>query len=910
MKGSVAANRGAGSSCQWLNIFSGVRVHINRARSLFITMKPSRDTTAMVMRPIEGGGAEMRFIVGIAAVCLGAVSLSAANPSSASIVRSINVQPSDLGSALNTFSKQSGLHIVYISEDVGSQQSGGAVGELTLDQALKLLLKGTGLTYRYLDQQTVTIMPSATGAEPGGKGFTASTSGARDGAHGDSSTDQGSSLEEVVVTARKRAESIIEVPESITAFGSVTIEGFNIQKFDDYATKVPNLAFTYGQAGSGVTDSTTIAIRGISGAGTTGFYIDDTPVLLTIDPRVVDIDRIEVLKGPQGTLYGESSMGGNVRLVTTKPSFDGASVKYLVQGGATSGGGSPDYGGNMIGNVVASPDLLAIRGMLFANHDAGFLTRTYPASNNSERLSSSNQSEITTYGGSLAALLKLTDRFDVTFRYLDQEQSYYGLPEAFAPLPTFKPVYILNRTTNTQESAYNHFWLASIDANYRGEGYTLTSSTSYYYNHNEEIEDGTEGTDEFFKNYFGVALNPSDPVVQETYTYTSQFAEEARLSATLLDGLSLITGLYFSREWINDGYPNTLVAGLAASGLYPNDQLVIYNQDVRNDSAAAFGELYYKFLQSFTLTLGGRYFYLRQESNSVADGFFFGGPADSGDLKSQQTGFSPKAALAFAVSENSNIYALFSKGFRPGGPEMPVATVCKAGLGGLSDTSYKSDTVKNFEVGAKSYILDGHAYVTAAAFQMNWEDIQQTVVLPCGESFRTNTGEARIRGAEREVNGRIFSGRELRVGVGAEDAIITNPGLSAIPVGERIFQVPRLNATAGFIYTFGVHWAYQPFASADYSYVGNRLSANNSPQNTPLVEPAYSILNARFGFKCGHSELSFYGTNITNTKANLGDIQQNDFPQSVKNSSGQTVPYLEVGVLAPLQIGIQFKQSY
>lgn len=726
----------------------------------------------------------------------------------------------------------------------------------------------------------------------------------------DPSTDQGSSLEEVVVTARKRAESIIEVPESITAFGAVAIQDFNIQKFDDYATKVPNLAFTYGQAGSGVTDSTTIAIRGISGAGTTGFYIDDTPVLLTIDPRVVDIDRIEVLKGPQGTLYGESSMGGNVRLVTTKPSFDGDEVKYMVQGGATSGGGSPDYGGDMIGNVVAIPDLLAIRGMIFANHDAGFLTRTYPASNGDERLSSSNQAEATTYGGSVAALLKVTDKFDVTFRFLDQEQSYYGLPEAFAPLPAFKPVYILNRTTNTQESAYNHFWLASIDADYRGDGFTLTSSTSYYYNHNEETEDGTEGTDEFFNNYFGVVLNPSDPIVQVTYTYTSQFAEEARLSATLFDGLNLITGLYFSREWINDGYPNTLVTGLAASGLYPNDQLVIYNQNIRNDSVAAFGELYYKFLRNFTLTLGGRYFYLRQESNSAADGFFFGGPADSGDLKSQQTGFSPKVALAYAISENSNIYALFSKGFRPGGPEMPVATVCEAGLGGLSDTSYKSDTVKNFEVGAKSSILDGRAYVTAAAFQMDWDDIQQTVVLPCGESFRTNTGQARIRGGELEVNGRVFPGLDVRFGIGAEDAIITNPGLSAIPVGERIFQVPRLNATVGFVYTFGGDGAYRPFVSADYSYVGDRLSANNSPQNTPLVEPAYSLLNARVGIKFGHSELSLYGNNITNEKANLGDIQQNDFPQSIKNASGQTVPYLEVGVLPPLQVGIQFKQSF
>jgi outer membrane receptor protein involved in Fe transport len=724
------------------------------------------------------------------------------------------------------------------------------------------------------------------------------------------SDDQGSTLEEVVVTARKRSESIVEVPESITAFGAVAIQDFNIQKFDDYATKIPNLSFTYGQAGSGVTDSTSIAIRGISGAGTTAFYIDDTPVLLTIDPRVVDIDRIEALKGPQGTLYGQSSMGGNVRLVTAKPDLDGDEIKYMVQGGGTSGGGSPDYGGDVVGNVVAVPGRLAIRAMLFDNQDAGFLTRTYPAPNGTGRLSSPNQSAVTTYGGSIAALLKVTEKFDVTFRYLDQQQNDYGLPEAFAPLPSFTPDYILNRTTNTQESAYNHFWLGSIDANYRGEAFTLTSSTSYYYNHNAETEDGTEGTDEFFNNFFGVVLNPSNAVIQKVYQYTTQFAEETRLSATLFDGLSSITGVYFSREWIDDGYPNTPVPGLAATGLYPNNQLVIYDQHVRNDSAALFGELYYKFLQNFTLTLGGRYFYLQQESESVGNGFFFGGPDDSGDLKSQQTGFIPKVALAYALTDNSNIYALFSKGFRPGGPESPVAAVCQAGLGGLSDTSVKADTVDNYEVGAKSTLFNGHAYVTAAAFQMNWNDIQQSVVLPCGESFSTNTGEARIRGGELEVNGRLVSNLEVRIGIGAENAIITNPGLSSIPVGQRIFQVPKLNATAGFVYSFGDDWAYRPFISADYSYVGDRLSANNSPQNTPLIEPAYAILNARTGVKFGKSELSLYANNVTNEKANLGDIQQNDFPQSTKNAAGQTVPYLEVGLLPPLQIGVQFQQSF
>jgi iron complex outermembrane recepter protein len=201
-------------------------------------------------------------------------------------------------------------------------------------------------------------------------------------------------------------------------------------------------------------------------------------------------------------------------------------------------------------------------------------------------------------------------------------------------------------------------------------------------------------------------------------------------------------------------------------------------------------------------------------------------------------------------------------------------------------------------------------YVTTAVFQVNWNDIQQTVVLPCTDTVRANTGDGRIRGGEFEVNGGVLPNLDVRIGLGAEDPIITNPGATTIQSGERIFQVPRLNGTAGLTYSFARWSQFKPYVSIDYSYVGDRLSANNSPQNRPLVEPSYSILNARMGVKYGNSELTLYGKNLLNEKANLGDVQQLAFPQYIKNASGQTVPYLEVGVTPPVQIGLQFKQHF
>src|SRR5580693_4185833 len=259
-----------------------------------------------------------------------------------------------------------------------------------------------------------------------------------------SATENSGGLETVVVSARKREESLAEVPTSITAFTAETLKDYNIQSFTDYATKTPNMSFSYG-------------------GGPTGFYIDDTPVPGSIDPRVVDLASIEVLKGPQGTLFGESSLGGNVRLITRQPNLNESGLGYMAQAGATSGGGSADGGANAIANIVIVPSSVAMRVVLFGNHDAGYLTRTYPTNENDAcasdptascpRTSVGDQGADTSYGGSAAVLWRASDALDVKLRVMFQDQKYYGFPATFAPLPTFEPVYTLNRAFNVQSRA-------------------------------------------------------------------------------------------------------------------------------------------------------------------------------------------------------------------------------------------------------------------------------------------------------------------------------------------------------------------------------------------------------------------------------------------------------------------------
>jgi outer membrane receptor for monomeric catechols len=221
---------------------------------------------------------------------------------------------------------------------------------------------------------------------------------------------------------------------------------------------------------------------------------------------------------------------------------------------------------------------------------------------------------------------------------------------------------------------------------------------------------------------------------------------------------------------------------------------------------------------------------------------------------------------------------------------------------------YQSDKVFTTEVGFKSDMPQG-GYFTTALFQTFWKNMQQTIVLPCGDSYTGDTGEARIRGGELEFNGPVIHGLQVRAGLGYEDAIITDQGAGSLRVGERVFQVPKVNGTVGFVYSFPEILGARPHVSTDYSYIGNRISQNNTG-NVPLQEPGYGLLNAEIGVDKGPWNINLYMKNITNAKPNLGDIQQIAFPQSVAGPNGTRVPYLEVGVMPPFQIGLQLTHNF
>jgi iron complex outermembrane recepter protein len=759
-----------------------------------------------------------------------------------------------------------------------------------------------------------------------------------------SATESGNQLETVIVSARKREESLAQVPTSITAFTPETLKDYNVQSFTDYATKTPDLSFSYGGGPTGFSDARTVAIRGITGqnlfgtAGATGFYIDDTPLPGSVDPRVVDLASIEVLKGPQGTLFGESSLGGNVRLITRQPDLKTSDLGYGADAGITSGGGSADGGANLVANVVLSQDVAALRVVLFGNHDAGYLTRTYPTQPNGPgasdpdanvaRTSVGDQGADTTYGGSAALLVRPVDSLDIRLRVLFQQEDYHGFPAAFAPLPGFSPDYTLNRAFNVQPTASDQWTMPTLDLKWSGSGWSAVWANSYFYRQNNDVEDSSYGTQQVltggFYNATGVA---PQPYLWNGEHWLDQYSSEARLSFDPIHNLSGTVGLYYSNAHTRFTIPPTYANGLDAPGTsacneavaspctvtspaWPNNEIWQQTNPGHEEDKSIFGELYYKFLEKWTLTVGARQYWLSQATDYTANGFFNGGETPSAPETNSQSGLNPKFALSVQATDETMVYASASKGFRAGGAQ-PFLTFCsEPGLPVADITHLQSDTLWTYEVGSK--VQTSSVLVSAAAYDIEWSNLQQQVGLPCGYYLEVNGGKARIEGGEIEMSGRLAPPLQFRLGLGYEHTDITDPGpLASVGVtpGSLVPDVPAFTASAGLVYTQPLTDSMQGFVAGDYSYTGNSttLLVGGFGTASPFATRAgYSLVNLRFGVDRGQSELSLNFHNLFNAKPNLGNIGYIGYAQY--SAAGAVIP--QVATLQPLTATLQYTKSF
>ena len=730
-------------------------------------------------------------------------------------------------------------------------------------------------------------------------------------------TNYSGGLEEVVVSARKRDESLVKTPESITVFSAKQIEDLRIEDLVDYATKTPNLSFAYGVTFIGFF-SRSIAIRGISGPNTTAVYLDDMPITQDFDPRVLDIDRIEVLKGPQGSLFGADSMGGAVRLISTKPNTSENSYREMIEGGLTSGGGSADYEIESEANFVLMPDTVATRAVFFYKHDAGFLTRRNPAPGDpSAEKSTNDQGTTLNYGFAVTTLAHVLPDLDVTLRLFNQTTSWpKGWTATLAPLPAFEPAsYIRDQPNDLQDLAFTRVWVPSLSVTYQQPKWSLTSSTGFWRLDDHESESSQLGTIQAFQQFFGTSPPPDTPPWLQL-DRKWQFTQELRLGFQDVYRFSGVFGLYYSEQRVTITYPPLIYPGLTDLGIGATTNTFYEGQErFHNTEEAAYGELSYHLTDRITLTAGGREYRLANATYITDDGFFNGGLTVSSPPTERDTGFSPKVSIASTVGDSGNVYASWAKGFRPGSGNQYLPSLCDGALAAIGLTrnsalTYHPDHVDTTEVGAKGEFFERRLFVSGAAFQTDWVGVQQEVNLPaCGYQVIANAGAGRIRGGEFELQAKPLDGLEVALGAGYQDARVTEAGGAAFVVGQRLLEVPEVTATAQGTYRFPIRGDLGGFLSADVNYTGNSQSGNTTP-TTPLTRPAYTLSNARVGVEWPKSSLTLYVNNIGNVHANLADLRFIGFNETMINSGGQTVPLPRVVVLAPIQVGLQYRVRF
>lgn len=725
-------------------------------------------------------------------------------------------------------------------------------------------------------------------------------------------------LQEIVVTARRREEFLTEVPVSITAMTSDYIAKQNIQTFADYATKLPNVSFQYG--GDRNTDSVGInggratVIRGVSGTLTTAYYIDDTPIPSTVSPLASDLERIEVLKGPQGTLFGSASMGGNVRFITKKPDFSGTSGQVGLQGGKTKLGDGADFGGNASGNFVLS-DRVALRASAQYLHEAGFISHSFPDGTGG-LATKRGDGESDIVAGAVALRTKFTDAFEGTLSVTGQYSKMKGWPAAYTNIPSNYPVsYTLDRANDINQSFDEKWVLGAWSMNYHGEGFDIVSSTSYFNQKANQVEDNSEGTTQFFLGVFGVDFQ-NTPVAISGHVTNTRLTHETRVSADKLGipGLSGTVGVYFQRERLKVAVDPMIVAGLGAAFGWPDDVLAVYTERRQRKDKALFGELNYEFLPRLTATIGVRKYQIdRTLYPDDYGGLFFTGlglPLRENSAK----GSVPKYSLSYKFGDHGNVYATASKGFRSGGPNEAYPAVCDQsirdiGLDPANVREYQPDSIWNYELGAKNRFKDGRLSVSAAVFQMDWTKIQQRATLGCTFTLNYNAGEARIRGTEFEVAGKPFESVDLtfQAGFGYLQAKLTDAGGSQVlAAGSELLYTPRISGSLSGYYTTPISDSRNLFLQADYSHTGSVRLQEDPVGIGELRRPALDFVNARAGINFGKSEVSLYVRNLFDKRLNLGDIYSSAFPRT----DGPNGRLPMAAVSRPRQIGVQYRVDF
>lgn len=699
-------------------------------------------------------------------------------------------------------------------------------------------------------------------------------------------------LEEVIVTATKRGDVDLQsVPLSISAVTSDTLTRAGANSVDDVARLVPSLSLT--PTGTGQYE---VRIRGVTNGPfsitttqfkpLTAIYFDEMPVSFgasnpNIDP--FDVQRVEVLRGPQGTLYGTSSMGGNIRFVFNQPDTTEFAGKAELTTGYTDHG-EMSYGGKAMLNVPVN-DQFALRFVGSQQRLGGWVDMVNTGRDDANRIDRTSLKASARY---IAG-----ENWTITGNLLwqDSDTNAPDTVHVLPPNPDFTQQFLIDQPYPDTMT------LANLTVEGDLGWATLTSSTSYFprrFNRHWEVPIFGEAIQKAIATPCGTDFWRPECVVQPAVIYNRwhvyNSVEELRLNSKGDSRLDWVAGIFLSHEKqeFTQDYPVpnfSETTGIPTAG-FGAEENNLFKSDVSNvqKQLALFGELGYRITDKLKATAGLRWFTWEQDYDLVYAGFFNGGVSTDSQVTKVDK-FTSKFNLSYDVSDRAMVYATASQGFRLGGFNDPVPTnACGEQLAFIGLTSaprtFGPETLWNYELGAKTSWLDRRLTVNGALYRLEWEDIQTIHALneptPCGFGFSENAGSQRSDGVELEIVAAPVPGLTVSVSGAYTDAKLStdNANLGAAK-GTRAPQIPELAGAAAVDYSMPLFGDVTGFVRADVQYVDGRWTSYQVP--TRIFLPAYTEGNLSFGIDRGPWQVALSVRNLWNERAILNQDDPDTF---------------------------------
>jgi iron complex outermembrane receptor protein len=759
-------------------------------------------------------------------------------------------------------------------------------------------------------------------------------------------------LAEVVVTAERVKSTVQDTPISLSAVSGDQLAASGITSIEEITKNVPGLSMR--SAGPGLTEYEARGLASNGGAApTVGFYLDEIPLSppalsqsgkVVIDPSLYDVERVEILRGPQGTLYGSGSMGGTVKVVTNQPRlglFEGSVQGNLSQ---TQGGGG-NWGGNFMVNLPVG-DKLALRIVGSDTYRSGWidqvnlgaasfpLTLGVPTFGNLTAVTPVSvirkANDERTWGGRATLLFKASDALSITAMAFKQSTALggYDLLDSQVTGPQPAPVYTAHYGAFPfRESVHDDIQIFSLTINANLGFADLTSATSYFDRLGWQTEDASESI--YYTNAGGT---PFVAVPYSEVDPSRQFSQELRLSSHEEGDLRWVVGGFYSKlhsVWEEISNNAALVPGYQPPPApQPSPQTVFdtgsfftsYNP-YSVAQIAFFADGSYKIADHWKLAAGLRWYKYSSRQDEISWGFDGPNPdkvtayqyPHHTITRAADRGYNPRVNLSFEPTAEFTAYATAARGFRPGGANQilppPTASPFCALPGPLA---FGPDNVWNYEVGEKAKLLNNWLTINSDIYYIKWSGVQQVFTLLCGYQFYNNAGDGRAFGPELEVNAKLSEGWTLSLGAAYTDSKITHPSAdyltyltsqavvapgtntyckSAAGCQAPILNVAKESASVSLTYTTTLGSDYKLTARVSDSYTG---PSTDVAFYYGFTLPSYSITNARLTLAHGDWSAHLFVDNLTNKQALISANNtsfQFNIPQLVRYSTNQPRTY-------------------